>query len=98
MVLESFDVVISEEGNKYTVRYVKEDFSGVCIYEKVEKMGVNKPIRQTILILTHSEMEGVLNYWNLKSPLDETKLDEVTNRIRNHSRQMVEEYLQGQSL
>ena len=96
MILNEFDIVVTNESPKYVVTYIKGDYSGTCVYEKVDKVGSNKPIRQTILILTESNMGEVIDYWNLKSPLNEGNYDEVSQAIRIHSRQMVEEYLQGQ--
>jgi len=52
----------------------------------------------SILILTESNMGEVIDYWNLKSPLNEESYNEVSQTIRTHSRQMVEEFLQGQHL
>ena len=95
MILNDFEIVITNEPPKYVVTYIKGDYSGVCVYEKVEKVGMNKPIRQTILILTESNMGEVIDYWNLKSPLSEENYNDVTQAIRIHSRQMVEEFLQG---
>jgi hypothetical protein len=96
MILKEFDIIITEESPRYIVTYIMGDYSGNCIYEKVEKVGMNKPIRQTILILTESNMGEVIDYWNLKSPLNEESYNEVSQTIRSHSRQMVEEFLQGQ--
>lgn len=96
MILNEFDIVVTNETPKYVVTYIKGDYSGSCVYEKVDKVGVNKPIRQTILILTESNMGEVIDYWNLRSPLNEGNYDEVSQAIRIHSRQMVEEFLQGQ--
>jgi hypothetical protein len=42
-------------------------------------------------------MGEVIDYWNGKVKLNEENYNEVSTSIRNHSRQMVEEYLQGQS-
>lgn len=95
MILNEFEIVITNEPPKYVVTYIKGDYSGVCVYEKVDKVGANKPIRQTILILTESNMGEVIDYWNLKSPLNEESYNEVSQTIRSHSRQMVEEFLQG---
>jgi hypothetical protein len=95
MILDEFDIVVTNESPNYTVTYIKGDYSGNCIYEKVEKVGMNKPIRQTILILKESNMGEVIDYWNFRSPLSEENYHEVSQTIRNHSRQMVEDYLQG---
>lgn len=94
MILDEFEVMVTNEPPRYTVTYIKGDYKGTCIYEKVDKVGTNKPIRQTILILTEANMGEIIDYWNLKSPLNEQNIDEVSQTIRTHSRQMVGEYLQ----
>ena len=94
-ILNDFSVGIIDESPRILVNYVKGDYSGTCVYEVVNKTGVNKPIKQTILILTHSDMGEVIDYWNGKTKLTDENYNEVSSSIRNHSRQMVEEYLQG---
>ena len=94
-ILNDFSVGIIDESPRIHVNYVKGDYTGTCIYDVVQKVGTNKPIKQTILILTHSDMGEVLDYWNSKVKLNEGNYNEVSSSIRNHSRQMVEEYLQG---
>jgi hypothetical protein len=96
-ILNDFQVVIQDESPMITVNYTNGDYTGTCVYEIVEKVGTNKPIRQTIIILTHSDMGEVIDYWNGKVKLNEENYNEVSTSIRNHSRQMVDEYLQGQS-
>ena len=98
MILNEFDIMVTNESPRYTVTYMRGDYSGSCTYERVEKVGTNKPIRQTILILVESEMGDVIDYWNLQQPLNEENYDEVSTSIRNHSRQVLSEYLQGQHL
>ena len=98
MILNEFDIMVTNESPRYTVTYMRGDYSGSCTYERVEKVGINKPIRQTILILVESEMGDVIDYWNLQQPLNEENYDEVSTSIRNHSRQVLSEYLQGQHL
>ena len=95
-ILNDFQVEIQDESPRITVNYKKDDYTGTCVYDVVEKVGTNKPIKQTILILTHSDMGEVIDYWNTKEKLNDTNYYEVSNSIRNHSRQKVEEYLQGQ--
>jgi hypothetical protein len=96
-ILNDFGIEIKDETPLISVNYTNGDYTGTCVYEIVEKVGTNKPIRQTILILTHSDMGEVIDYWNGKVKLNEENYNEVSTSIRNHSRQKVEEYLQGQS-
>jgi hypothetical protein len=96
-ILNDFNVEIQDESPRITVNYINGDYSGTCVYDVIEKVGINKPIKQTILILTHSDMGEVIDYWNSKEKLNDENYDEVSTSIRNHSRQKVEEYLQSQS-
>jgi hypothetical protein len=96
-ILNDFGIEIKDETPLISVNYTNGDYTGTCVYEIVEKVGTNKPIRQTIIILTHSDMGEVIDYWNTKVKLNEENYNEVSTSIRNHSRQMVDEYLQGQS-
>lgn len=96
-ILNDFGIEIKDETPKISVNYTNGDYTGTCVYEIVQKVGTNKPIRQTIIILTHSDMGEVIDYWNTKVKLNEENYNEVSTSIRNHSRQMVDEYLQGQS-
>lgn len=95
-ILNDFGIEIINEAPIITVNYIKGDYTGTCVYEVIEKVGTNKPIRQTILILTHSDMGEIIDYWNTKSKLSDENYNEVSTSIRIHSRQMVEDYLQGQ--
>ena len=94
-ILNDFTVGIIDESPRIHVNYVKGDYTGTCVYDVKHNVGVNKPIRQTVLVLTHSDMGEVIDYWNSKITLNEDNYNEVSSSIRNHSRQMVEEYLQG---
>ena len=96
-ILNDFQVEIQDESPMITVNYTNGDYTGTCVYDVVQKVGTNKPIKQTILILTHSDMGEVIDYWNSKVKLNDENYNEVSTSIRNHSRQMVDEYLQGQS-
>ncbi len=93
-ILNDFNVEIVDEFPLINVNYKNGDYTGTCVYEVVYKQGVNKPIRQTILILTHSDMGEVIEYWNNKENLTEENYDDVSKSIRYHSRLMVENYLQ----
>ena len=92
-ILNDFNVEIQDESPMITVNYINGNYSGTCVYDVVEKVGTNKPIKQTILILTHSDMGEVIDYWNTKVKLNDDNYNEVSSSIRNHSRQMVEDYL-----
>lgn len=93
-ILNDFNIEIRDEFPIINVDYKNGDYTGTCVYEVVYKQGVNKPIKQTILILTHSDMGEVIDYWNVKDPLNEEKYNDVSLSIRYHSRLMVEKYLQ----
>ena len=64
-------------------------FSGVCEYEEKIITGVNKPIRQRVLILVNCEMGDVIEYIHKKSPLTSEDLMLINKLIRDHSYEMV---------
>ena len=94
MILDDFKIEIKEEIPKITVNYSNGEYRGSCTYEKIEKVGINKPIRQTILVLTESDMGNVIDYWNDRLPLSDGDITMVSTMIREHSRKMAMDYLQ----
>ncbi len=64
-------------------------FSGTCEYEEKILSGVNKPIRQRIMILVNCEMGDVIEFIHKKSPLSSEDLMLINRLIRDHSYEMV---------
>jgi hypothetical protein len=95
-ILEVFDKVINKSGGTITLTYCHHNFSGTCIYQEVTTNGLNKPIKQSFLILTSTDMGDVIEYIHRSSPLSGDKLQEVNKLIRDHSLNVVREYLKGQ--
>ena len=93
MVLNDFKIDVIEESPKIRVNYFKGEYSGSCTYEKIEKVGINKPIKQVILILTESDMGNVIDYWNDMVPLSDGDINMVSTMIREHSRGIVMDFL-----
>jgi len=60
-------------------------FSGVCIYNEKILSGVNKPIRQRVVIMTSSDMGDVIEYIHKKSPLCSEDLTVINKLIRDDS-------------
>ena len=98
MILDDFKIDVIEESPKIRVNYSNGDYSGSCTYERIEKKGINKPIRQTILILTESNMGNVIDYWNDRVPLSDGDVNMVSTMIREHSRRMAMNYLSSPDL
>ena len=93
MILDDFNINVIEESPKIKVNYFKGEYSGSCTYEKIEKVGINKPIKQVILILTESDMGNVIDYWNDMVPLSDGDINMVSTMIREHSRGIVMDFL-----
>ena len=92
-ILEVFNKVINKSGSTITLTYCHHNFSGTCVYEQVSTKGKNKPIQQTFLVLTSTDMGDVIEYIHKKSPLSSEDLSSINKLIRDHSLLVVENYL-----
>jgi len=93
MYLNDFNIRVINNRPQYRVEYTKDGYSGHCDYDVIEKVGKNKPIQQTIKILTHSNMGEIIDYWNKQTPLSEDSFNEVSRTIREHSMNVLTQYL-----
>ena len=96
MYLNKFSTTISTNGDDYVVNYQGENSYGHCIYKKLDLTGNNKPIRQSVMLLTHCQMGDIINHINEKSPLNEGDHDNLSREIREHSLSILTSYLEGQ--
>jgi len=69
---------VIKSGDKYVVDYG----SGSCTYEY---RTIGKRIKQKVLLMTESNMGGVIDEVNKKSPLTEGDFKDLRMEIRNHS-------------
>ena len=97
MYLNKFSTTISTNGDDYVVNYHGDNTYGHCIYKKLDLTGSNKPIRQSVMLLTHCQMGGIIDNINKKSPLGEGDHDNLSKEIREHSLSILTSYLEGQT-
>ena len=90
-VLDIFNPQVSQTGGTITVTYCHLNFSGYCTYEEAFLQGKNKRFKQRIFLLTHTDMEDVIEYMyktgSITGPED---LQKVSITIQTHSRDVVE--------
>ena len=90
-VLDIFSPQVSQTGGTITVTYCHLNFSGTCTYEEAHLQGKNKRFKQRIFLLTHTDMEDVIEYMyktgSITGPED---LQKVSITIQTHSRDVVE--------
>lgn len=92
-ILEVFNKVINKSGSTITLTYCHHNFSGTCTYQEVTTKGLRKPIKQSFLVLTSTDMGDVIEYIHKKSPLSSEDLSSINKLIRDHSLLVVENYL-----
>ena len=91
-IFKEFKTEVQENNGTKTVTYCHPTFphfSGVCEYEEKILTGVNKPLRQRVMILVNCEMGDVIEYIHKKSPLSSEDLVLINRLIRDHSYEMV---------
>lgn len=91
--LDIFNPQVLQNGETITVTYCHNNFSGTCTYEKAYLQGKNRKFKQRIFLLTHTDMEDVIEYMykmgDITGPED---LQNVSMLIQTHSRKVVEDY------
>jgi hypothetical protein len=96
MYLNRFSTSVEKKGDDYIVNYEDNTHYGHCIYKSMELTGNKKPIRQSVLLMTHCQMGGIIDSINEESPLNEGDHENLSNEIRNHSLSILTSYLEGQ--
>ena len=96
MYLNNFRTDVTRNGEDFIVNYEGDDSYGHCIYRQLDMTGSNKPIRQSVMLLTHCQMGDIINHINKKSPLGEWDHDNLSREIREHSLSILTSYLEGQ--
>ncbi len=71
-------------------RYVVDYGSGSCTYEY---RTIGRRIKQKVLLMTESNMGGVIDEVNKKSPLTEGDFKDLRMEIMNHSLYHVEMFI-----
>jgi len=82
---------VSRSGDTITVTYCHTIISGTCTYEKATIQGRSKRFKQTIYLLTGTDMEDVIEYmYKMGKITGAQDLQTVSMLIQTHSREMVE--------
>ena len=96
MYLNKFSTTISTNGDDYVVNYHGNNTYGHCIYKKLDLTGSNKPIRQSVMLLTHCQMGEIIDEINKETPLKDMNSSDLSNEIRNHSLTTLTDWLSSQ--
>ena len=96
MYLNKFSTSVEKKGDDYIVEYQDNTHYGHCIYKSMELTGNNKPIRQSVLLMTHCQMGGIIDSINNETPLTEEDHEGLSKEIREHSYNVLTSYLEGQ--
>ena len=96
MFLNKFSTTISTNGDDYVVNYQGENSYGHCIYKKLDLTGNNKPIRQSVMLLTHCQMGEIIEEINKETPLKDVNSSTLSDEIRNHSLTTLTDWLSSQ--
>jgi len=86
---------VDKKGEDYIVNYEDSTHYGHCIYRSIQLTGSNKPIRQSVLLMTHCQMGEIIDSINETTPLTEEDHDGLSKEIREHSREVLTSYLSG---
>jgi len=95
MYLNKFSTSVDKKGDDYIVNYEDSTHYGHCIYRSIQLTGSNKPIRQSVLLMTHCQMGEIIDSINETTPLTEEDHDGLSKEIREHSREVLTSYLSG---
>jgi hypothetical protein len=95
MYLNKFSTSVDKKGEDYIVNYEDSTHYGHCIYRSIQLTGSNKPIRQSVLLMTHCQMGEIIDSINETTPLTEEDHDGLSKEIREHSREVLTSYLSG---
>lgn len=93
MYLNKFSTSVDKKGEDYIVNYEDDSHYGHCIYRSVQLTGSKKPIRQSVLLMTHCQMGEIIDSINETTPLTEKDHDGLSKEIREHSRDVLTSFL-----
>lgn len=96
MFLNKFSTSVTTNGDDYVVNYQGDNVYGHCIYKKLELTGNNKPIKQSVMLLTHCQMGDIIGEINNDTSLENIPHTDLSNEIRNHSLTTLTTWLEGQ--
>jgi hypothetical protein len=85
-VLDIFNPKVTKSGNTITVTYCHNNYSGTCTYEEVVLQGKVKRFKQRVHIMTHCQMDDVIEYlYKIKEIGGPSDFQRINLLIRNHS-------------
>ena len=85
-VLDIFNPQVTRIDNTITVTYCHNEFSGQCIYEEHVLQGKTKKFRQRVQIMTHCQMDDVIEYlYKIKEIGGSSDFNKINHLIRDHS-------------
>ena len=96
MYLNKFSTSVDKKGEDFIVNYEDGTHYGHCIYKRLDLTGKTKPIRQSVMLLTHCQMGDIIGDINESSPLTEKDHDGLSKEIREHSLSTLTSWLEGQ--
>ena len=96
MYLNKFSTSVEKKGEDFIVNYEDDTHYGHCIYRTMELTGNKKPIRQSVLLMTHCQMGGIIDSINNQTPLTEEDHEGLSKEIREHSLSTLTTWLSGQ--
>lgn len=95
--LKDIPHTIQQIEDKFQVIYEIKNFSGYCEYVLYETKGVNKPIKQKVWLMTHSDMGDIIEYLHKKSPLSSEDFSNINMLIREDSLEKLNRQMGNQS-
>ena len=96
MYLNKFSTSVDKKGEDFIVNYEDGTHYGHCIYKRLNLTGSNKPIRQSVMLLTHCQMGEIIEEINKEVPLKDMNSSDLSNEIRNHSLTTLNDWLSSQ--
>ena len=84
--LDIFNPQVSQSGGTITVTYCHGLYSGHCTYEEVVLQGKVKRFRQRVHIMTHCQMDDIIEYlYKIKKIGGPSDFQRINHLIRDHS-------------
>jgi hypothetical protein len=85
-ILDIFNPKVTRIDNTITVTYCHDSYSGHCIYEEHVLQGKTKKFRQRVQIMTHCQMDDVIEYlYKIKEIGGSSDFNKINHLIRDHS-------------
>ena len=93
--LQHIPTTIDKVNEEYIIIYKINDYIGGCTYKELYTKSKLQP--QPIFILTEVSMTSIISYINEQSPLSDGDLPGLQMDIRNHSLNILKDYLSSGS-